>query len=212
MAFDLYLAVAALRSDFPALNDIDRAERILEILQNSKISRRTLASALSISEKQIRNLVSVAAAPGFLKQKVRQGTMSTRALLLKAKSLSNKKIEAEKQQQFDNLEQIALVRSQDVISWIKQEKISFAHGEQIVDEARMNIISCQEQGCLPAIGGPVKIPVSEIIEKCRPILAKADFFMYQLGRWLTRWVWYAIGDVNGVLRTLDLAWDVLIAR
>jgi hypothetical protein len=112
----------------------------------------------------------------------------------------------------DNLEQIALARSKDVISWLKQEEIPFAHGEQIVNEARMNIIECHEQGSLPTIEVGAANRVSETIEKCRPVCGQDDFFVDYLGRWLARWTWYAVGDVNGVLRTLDLAWNVLIAR
>jgi hypothetical protein len=80
MSFDMYQAVADLRRDWDALPDVDKGEKIAEILAN-RLSKRTLSQAVKCDGKLIRDLALAAQGSPQEKAQARAGKISTRRLV-----------------------------------------------------------------------------------------------------------------------------------
>jgi hypothetical protein len=211
MAFDLYLAVSTLQKNFPALDDLERAARISEILHHN-MSGRTLAKALGCNEKTVRNLSVLVGAPLSVQRKLKDGTISTREALRLTRAELDKRL---KQQDGANLQRNAEGTeglAQKITLWLQQFAKGFA--EQTVLEAKAKLINAANFGGLPKERAPQGSSVEYIIEKCKP----ASFddaetsYLHQYARWLALWVFHVAPDPNVPVDALDLAWDQTIRR
>lgn len=211
MPFDLFKARAELKANWENLHDVDKAERIAQILA-AGMSGRTLARSLGHSEALIRYLKPLQFATSEEKQLASGGKLSTAELLRNVKTRGE--AEARKKEQVRSAQQAYLARQaqEEIVNWLASV---FAPGyaEQMIDEARSLLAEAEANGKLPKDKAPAGMSFSEIMSRCEPAPLTSDE-VHPLTReafWLALGCCYAFpdGEVRG--RALNLAWSTFVA-
>ena len=209
--FDIYQAVADLQSGWQLLHDVDRSERVVEIL-NHGTSGRTLAAALNCDEKQIRNLVNIAGATNRDKAQARAGEISSRELLRRANVRKQQQEAAAIKRAKADREDQARSSCESLLAWFAVEQLSAAHAEQIVDRTRQHLVACEMEGSLPKTGARAGMSVEEVIKRVRPAQRHDVSSVEYYAVWLARWLYLAFPSPHVCHKALDFAWAQLIRR
>lgn len=205
---DLPASISDLQSKWDELSDLERGRAIQAIHLNGT-SFRQLAKTLGRSPTLLRHLHQAAQAPPGDQNLARQGNVSTRELVRRAKAARLRKAAREE-------EALQLKRNEEAINgcrlicdWLEDEGIEKGLGEQIILEARRMLALADQKGRFPKHPAPPGTKPAEIIRLAAPSQALRDAMEVAAlyGAWLTRWAWYAFPDAWVRDAALDLALD-----
>jgi hypothetical protein len=100
-----------------------------------------------------------------------------------------------------------------ICEWLAQENLSGGYGEQILCEAQHQLAAAEQANRLPKGAAPADMPVSQIIQKCKPRKAyDADNLVARYAYWLALWAYYAITDSGIRCRAVELALNAQFKR
>lgn len=202
------MSLSELQTKWCELCDMDRAHAVHEIYK-AGTSFRALARALNCSLSLIRHLDLAAQAPLDDRNLARQGKMSTRELVRRAKAVNLQQTSRENEAlEFERI-QAANAGCRLICNWLEIENIPKGHGEQVIQEAQRSLATAERKKKFPKYPAPRDMPPTEIIRLSGPPQTVRDSFdvVTLYGAWLTRWVWYVFPDVTVRDRALDLALD-----
>ena len=166
-------AIADLKSQWPNLNDLDRAKAVRDLKQ-SGASIRGLALQLPVGESTLRRLLKALEASAEDRILANNGKITTNELIRRAtaakhsdevkqgEALSRKRTEA------------AIKASKTICNWLRSEGVTSNFGQQIVGEARRLLIEAEQSKRFPPGAVPPGTPVAEIILQSRPLRPKAE--------------------------------------
>jgi lambda repressor-like predicted transcriptional regulator len=196
---DVSAAISNLKSRWHDLPDLDRAQAVYAI-HCAGTSVRTLAKALGFSESLLRHLLTALQAPREDRLLARRGEITTNELVRRAKA-------AEAQRVAEHNAQEARKGCRVICDWIRSEGISGSYGESIVTEARRLLAVAESNRKLPKGAVPPDMPVSEIIQRCKPAGPEPDNaeFSSWAAHWLFLWTFYSMPDSDIRLQAIDLA-------
>jgi transposase-like protein len=199
-----------LKARWGDLKDVPRARAVHKIHEQGK-SLRSLAKELNCSPSLLGRLDRLAQAPGNLLSLIEDGKISTREALRQAES-EKKARAAEVQRALDQERNQAAENAAAVIrNWLEEQNLWPAHRENVLAETRMIVASNEANGTLPKITVPEGTPLAPIIERTRPLPAKADPEPTEVGSvawyavWLARWTFFAYPDAYVRDRAIGLA-------
>jgi transposase-like protein len=135
-------AVAELKTRWPNLCDLDRAQAVLSIQQEG-MSLRKLARHLKCSPSLLSYLLRAAQAPAAVLARARKGEISTRALAAIAGTVGTRGIVRHHEAIAFERERSAFQASKTVLSWFEDEEVTEADQSQIIEKARLQLIEAQ---------------------------------------------------------------------
>jgi lambda repressor-like predicted transcriptional regulator len=203
---DTSSAVLTLQSDWHTLQDLDRA-RAVNAINKAGISLRQLAKALNCSPSLLRHLLDALQAPPEDRYLAHQGNISTNELCRRAKAAGIRRTARQRESLQLERTQASVRGCRTICDWLAEENISAACGEQIVEEARRELVNAEERNQLPLDAAPPDMPVVEIIQRCRPAEPKTDAvsFVAWFAYWLALWAAYAMTDSWVRYQAIELA-------
>jgi Helix-turn-helix domain len=139
---NLSSSVAELRSRWPNLCDLDRAQAVLSIQQEG-MSLRELARHLKRSPSLLSYLLRVAQAPAEDRARARRGEISTRALARIAGTVGTRGTVRQHEAIAFERERAAFQASKTVMSWFEEEGVAEVDREQIIQEARLHLFEAE---------------------------------------------------------------------
>ena len=206
-------AISDLQSKWDTLCDLDRARIVLAVHQTGT-SLRELAKALKRSPSLLRHLIEALGAPPEDQFLARQGKLSTNQLVRRARAAGIGR--AAKQREALELErtQASLKGCRAICDWLEDEGISGPSGAQIVNEARRTLAIADENNTLPRDAAPPHTPVTEIIQRCRPVEPNSDAISHVawFGHWLALWAAYSMPDSWVRYKAIELALENQLRR
>jgi hypothetical protein len=101
-----------------------------------------------------------------------------------------------------------------ICNWLAVEDIPASYGEQIVEEARRTLAMAEENNSLPRDAAPPHTPVTEIIQRCRPVEPNSDAISHVawFGHWLALWAAYSMPDSWVRYKAIELALENQLRR
>ncbi|MGA8086906.1 MAG: hypothetical protein WCA10_06340 [Terracidiphilus sp.] len=187
--------ISTLQSKWGSLHDLDRAQRV-RALRRSGTSLNKLAKAVQCSPSLLRHLLEALEAPRADQLLARDGKLTTNQLVRCAKA-------AKAAQKAREGEALALKQAQasirgckEICDWLTRESFPGSYGEQIIIEAQRELAYAEQNGKLPKGAAPAALPVTEIIQRCRPAELKTDAItpIAWFGHWLALWAFYLMPD------------------
>jgi len=202
-------SAADLQARWPTFkNDLDRALAI-HVFHDAGTSLRELAKTLKCSPSLLRNLNQAAQATPEDQALARQGKISTRELVRRAKAAKARRAAKDREALDQKRMKEAQKGCKEICAWLEEEKLWPAHGENIVDEARRLLAAAEEDGKLPPHKAPPDKSLAEIIQRFRP----PAFINDEVGSvgwyadWLVRWAYFSMPDSSIRHKALNLALD-----
>lgn len=211
----LNAALNQLKTNWKKLQDVDRG-RAIGKLHADGFSWRTLARELDCSESYLRQLDRAAQAPVADQLLARQGKISTRQLVRRARDAEKLRAAQEQQVLEEKRSKAAAQAAVEICNWFEECQLWPAHGENIIDEARRIFAANDANGALPKYTAPRDTPLDQIIERTRPKPPKADPEPFEVGsvgwyaEWLARWAFFAYPDAEVRDRALGLAYNAQV--
>jgi lambda repressor-like predicted transcriptional regulator len=203
---DTAVAISNLKSQWPTLHDLDRAQAI-DMIHKAGASVRSLARELGCSESLLRYLLEARRAPAADQLLARQGAISIRELVHRGRAAGASR----KEKLADDLNRMrtrdAVKGSKTICDWLRSEGIPGSYGEQVVGEARSGLEAARQEKNLPYNRALPTTPLAQIILRCRPAEPEpegADRIAW-LGRWLARWAFYSMPDHWVRYQAIELA-------
>ena len=199
-------AISALQTRWESLHDLDRAQAVRAI-RLSGTSLNKLATALGCSPSLLRHLLDALDAPKADQLLARNGKLTTNQLVRSAKA-------AKAAQKAKEGEALALKRAQasirgckEICDWLTRESLPGSYGEQIICEAQRELANAEQNGKLPPGAAPAAMPVTEIIQRCRPAELKTDAILpiAWFAHWLALWAFYLMPDSSVRYRAFESA-------
>lgn len=199
-------AISALQTRWKSLHDLDRAQAVRAI-RLSGTSLNKLAKAVKRSPSLLRHLLDALDAPKADKLLARDGKLTTNELVRSAKA-------AKAAQKAKEGEALALKRAQasirgckEICDWLTKESLQGSYGEQIICEAQRELANAEQNGKLPTGAAPAAMPVTEIIQRCRPAELKTDAILpiAWFAHWLALWAFYLMPDSSVRYRAFESA-------
>jgi hypothetical protein len=135
-------AIAELKTRWPNLCDLDRAQAVLSIQQEG-MSLRKLAPHLKCSQSLLSYLLRAAQAPAADLARARKGEISTRALAAIARSAGTRGIVRHQEAIAFERERAAFQASKTVLSWFEDEEVADADQSHIIEQARLQLVEAQ---------------------------------------------------------------------
>lgn len=204
-------AVADLQNKWSTLNELDRA-RAVNAIHQAGTSLRSLAKALKCSPSLLRRLLDLLKAPLEDQLLARQGKISSNELVRRSKTAGTLRAARDREVLERKCTAAAQQGCKDICEWLKKENIAEVTGENIVEEARLQLARTEEEGKLPQSAAPPDMPVAEIIRRLRPVeprpheISKVGWYAF----WLACWTINAMPDSAVRDKALNLALDVQI--
>lgn len=139
----------------------------------------------------------------------RSGKLTTNQLVRSAKA-------ARASQEAKEGEALALKQAQasirgckEICDWLRRESFAGSYGEQIIIEAQRQLANAEQIGKFPSGAPPASMPVTEIIQRCRPAELKTDAILpiAWFGHWLALWAFYLMPDSSVRYRAFESAHD-----
>ena len=206
-------AISDLQSKWDTLCDLDRARAVRAIHQTGT-SLRELAKALKRSPSLLRHLIEALEAPPEDQFLARQGKLSTNQLVRRAQVAGIDR--AAKQREAHQFErtQASLNGCRAICDWLEDEGISGPSGAQIVNEARRTLAIADENNTLPRDAAPRGMPMTDIIQRCRPAEPNTDAinFVAWFAHWLALWAAYSLPDSWVCYKAIELALENQLRR
>jgi hypothetical protein len=199
-------ALANLQSQWHALHDLDRAQAVSAIKQ-SGISTRKIAEFLGFGESLLRRLLLALQAPPEDRYLARQGKLSTNELVRRSKATGIRRTAKQRESLQLDRTQASIRGCRAICEWLGGEGISGPSGVQIVGEARTTLAIAEHNKKLPPDAAPPGMPVTEIIQRCRPAELKTDAIndVAWFGHWLSLWAAYSMTDSWVRYKAIELA-------
>jgi hypothetical protein len=169
-------------------------------------SLRAIAKELNSSETRLRYLLEAADAPPLDRISARLEGLSTRELVRRSKQAKSKVKAKEKEMLEAKQKTDAIEASKKICDWLKTFAKK-AYGETIIDEARRHLEEARLNRQIPQNVKRPNLPLSEIIEKCRPTPCKDIADEAWLAAWLGHWTFIAFPDARVRDMALNLALD-----
>ena len=197
-----------LKAKWAGLSDVDRALAV-HALHSPGVSFRRLAAELGCGATLLRNLDKAAQASQADLDLARKGQISTRELLSRSKAAGQQRAAQDKEALSQKQTKAAQDGAVTIGRWLEEHQLSFAHGENIVDEARRILADTEYRGKLPpSTYMPSSVPVAEIIERMRPApITPETLEVAWYADWLARWAHFAFRDPVVRDRALSIALD-----
>jgi len=185
-----------LRNRWPELPALDRADAVKRIQQLSGKSIRSIAKELGQPDPSLRNLLVLANAPKADRLLASAGTISMRELRRRADARA--KTEAEKAQRSERERRAKESEewSARIFDWLEGQNLAWTHRETIIQEVQRELMQAEIAGTLPKVEVPPRISLENIIDRTRPKDPNWNnaLSMYFYVDWLAHWVLYAIPD------------------
>jgi len=210
---NLSSALANLKSEWHALNDLDRGCAVLTIHQNGT-SVRELAAQLSCSESLLRHLLLAIQAPAEHRLLARKGKLTTNELVRRAKAAGICRTAKHREAIEFERTQAAVEGSKVIRDWLVRENLSGPYCESMLCDAQRQLANAEQTNRFPPGAAPADMPVAEIIRSCRPPALNNDaiqllaWFAY----WLALWTYYAFTDSDVRFQALEVALEVQFKR
>ncbi|MGA2851231.1 MAG: hypothetical protein ABSE46_19690 [Terracidiphilus sp.] len=203
---DVQASISDLQSKWDDLSDLERG-RAIQAIHRAGASLRQLAKAVNRSLTLIRHLHQAAQAPAGAQYLARQGNVSTRELVRRAKAAGIREDARHREAIEMGRTNAARASSKKICDWLASEKIPGSCGEQIVAEARRQIALTELKRKLPTHPAPPGMAVDQIIQRCKPPDPSLDEFtsIAWFGTWLALWTFYAFTDSQVRDAAIDLA-------
>jgi hypothetical protein len=201
------ISIEQLKQDWDKIHDLDRA-RSIDAIKRSGTSVRQIAKQIGRSDPLLRHLLTALEAPMVDRALARQGKISTNELVRRAKAAAARRSTMRDQDLAHERQREVLRGSKLISGWLEAKKLTGSYGEQIIEEARTQMMLAELAGKLPSVDQPNNpVAVSLIIERCRPkeSLDDATPFVAWYGKWLARWTVFAITDPDTRDQALNLA-------
>ena len=203
---DAYDAISDLQSKWDTLGDLDRA-RAIRTIHKTGTSLRGLAKALERSPSLLRHLLESLEAPPEDQLLARQGKLTTNELVRRSHAAGSAR--ATKQREALELERTRASQKgcKAICDWLAAEGISGPTGAQIINEARTTLAIAEHNKTLPRDSAPPGTPVTEIIQRCRPVEPNSDANSYitWFAFWLSLWAAYFMTDSWARYQAIELA-------
>ena len=198
--------LADLQMKWPDLHDLDRAQAVRAI-KRAGFSIRKIAQQLKVSEALLRHLLQALKAPPDDQVLARDGKISTKELVRRAKSAMAGHAAKLREVEERKRARASVAGCNAICKWLAAQGLSGAFGEQIILEARRDLAEAEQSKRLPRDAAPAKMPVSQIIQHCRPAEQKSDeiSFVAWFAQWLGRWAFYAMPDAWVRFKAIELA-------
>jgi len=135
-------AVSELKSRWPNLCDLDRAQAVL-CIQQQGMSLRELAPYLKCSPSLLSYLLRVAQAPAEDLARARKGDITTRALAAIAGTAGTRGTVRQHEAITFERERAAFQASKTILNWFEDEEVAEADQGQIIEKARLQLIEAQ---------------------------------------------------------------------
>jgi len=210
---NLSSALANLKSEWHALNDPDRGRAVLAIRRDGT-SIRELAREMNCAESLLRHLLVAIQAPTEDRLLARDGKISTNELVRRARAAGIRRSAKHREAREFERAQAAVKASKVICGWMVQERLSGPFCESIIRDAQRQLAEAEQTKRFPKGAAPADMPVSEIIQRCRPLpitteeVHEAARFAY----WLALWTFYAFTDSDVRYQALELALNAQFKR
>jgi hypothetical protein len=160
-----------------------------------------------VSEALLRHLLQALQAPPDDQLLARDGKISTQELVRRAKSAMAGHAAKLREIEERKRARASAAGCKAICKWLAAEGLSGAFGEQIIGEARRDLAEAEQSKRLPRDAAPAKMPVSQIIQHCRPAEQKSDeiSFVARFAQWLARWAFYSMPDSRVRFKAIELA-------
>lgn len=135
--------IADLQTSWYSLHDLDRAQELKSIHQLG-VSLRTLSSALNCSPSLLTHLLQAGQAPPEDCLLARQGLLSTRALVRRARAVGARRTALHREEIAYERELAALRFSQAIGRWLDEKGVESTDRESVIEQAA--VLSSQGRG------------------------------------------------------------------
>jgi lambda repressor-like predicted transcriptional regulator len=196
--------VADLQSSWCSLHDLDRAQ-LLKSIHQSGVSLRALSSALNCSPSLLTHLLQASQAPPEDCLLARQGLLSTRALVRRARTVGARRTALHREEIAYERELAALRFSQAIGRWLDEKGVESTDRESVIDQAVVLSSQGRGQGELPLknmatspkLDGRSSWPAQPDRDDADPVAQHA--------RRLALWAFHGISDAKVRDRAFELA-------
>jgi len=212
-------AIAGLKADWHTLNDLDRAEAVLRIIRTG-VSRRSLATALGVSESTIR-LTLLLLEAGFDDQALfLESRISRNELLRRVKGISpaseaepaSSPIEKEVSKAEHNEEPVpwytgitdSAEACEEILEWFRRVPLRGFHIVQTLKEARTLLDRAEAADDLPRDRAPAGMSSTEIARCCQPNREDFPSDVAWYARWLALSAFHIIPNDDVRRDALDI--------
>jgi DNA-binding transcriptional MerR regulator len=201
-------AIADLQSRWNTLDDLDRAQAIKSIRQ-SGVSLRKLASFLNCSPSLLTHLLQAGQAPIEDQVLARQGELSTRALVRRARAKGIRRTALHREAIVFEKERAAIQGSRSILNWLDENCVADVDREQVIEKTRLFLSVVEGAGQLPPAAKPAGMPADKTVRMRRPAqLDRSELGIFAgYARQLALWVSAGIADIQVRQRALELAGD-----
>jgi len=196
--------IADLQTSWYSLHDLDRAQ-LLKSIHQSGVSLRVLSSALNCSPSLLSHLLHAGQAPPEDCLLARQGLLSTRALVRRARTVGARRTALHREEIAYERELAALRFSQAIGRWLDEKGVESADRESVIEQAV--VLSSQGRGqgelplknmaACPQLDARSSWPTQPDRDDTDPVAQHA--------RRLARWAIHGISDAKVRDRTFELA-------
>src|ERR1035438_4893064 len=142
---DTTLAIADLRTRWFTLVDLDRAQEI-ELIRRLGVSLCELAAVLNCSPSLLAHLLQAAQASIEDRELARQGVLSTRALVQRAKAHGARSTAMNHEEIAFARERTALQESKSILNWIEEQQVTSADQGRLIENARLHLSYLERAG------------------------------------------------------------------
>jgi transposase-like protein len=206
-------AIADLRSRWCTLHDLDRAQAIKSIHQ-SGVSLRELAPLLNCSPSLLTHLLQAAQASIEDRVLARQGILSTRTLVRRAKAVGTLRTALHREAVAFERNREAFQGCKSILNWLAEQKVARDLWGWGIEMALLHLSLTDQTWQLPPDTVPKAVPGDEIFFRrwaVQPESADLDPVTGVALR-LAQWVSLGISNVRVRQRALELASEELDQR
>jgi len=209
--------IAQLQADWHALQIVDRAEAIDELLK-AKLSRRHIADVLNCSESLVRNYLSVLQASPNDIDLARNGEIGLREIVRRAKS-GVQQTESCIEQGYSGAVADPQQGAAVILDWLKAEPAREYYAYAVIQQAIAILDRPKSTARLLVVPLRPGAGINKLIEACRPNRPSeesdgcgqgdsVDQLLHQVSRygfWLASYVFSLMGDAKICRETLNMA-------
>lgn len=198
-----------LKRDWQQLSDLDRARRVVEIHNQSRLSFRKIAEVLGRTESLLRHLRRGLLAPAADIAAAQQGNISTNELIRRAEAHLRRQTAMREKSAQEKREDQAAQGARLICDWLRSTQLHGPSCEMILNEVRRELATREAEGTLPAAPQRSDVPVAEIIKRSKPpeLVNDSIDLVGWYAHWLFRWTFFAFTDRDLRWTALDLALD-----
>jgi lambda repressor-like predicted transcriptional regulator len=203
--------ITDLKGRWDQLKDVDRAG-IVHKIHRAGTSLRALARTLVRSEALMRNLNLAAQAPSLDRILARQGKISIRELVRRAKAdLAARRSKARDAAERDRERKSEAV-AKAICDLLDRVRWGRTAGEQFLEEARWYLASAEAARKVPQQVPPsAGLPLSQLLERVRPQYMDSDSIDVEMyAEWIVKFVVAALPDSSSRHQALEMALEAQI--